>query len=374
MPSSHPAPVPQTNWQLLPRHPAWQRYGQEMMSFVPYFVMGIVLSLIPFGLNFYDWQRKGKIWQGLVHSLTFGVTISCTIWLTFAVVYGIATWVSIRRHQSLLLKPSMRLIGSGLVGGVGLMVGIWLALKIQSWRLNQPFTLSSYFYSMLQGLFFGLIFFFHLAYRFAKEDALKLEARVAETRYQVLEHQMQPHFLFNALNSLAELIESNHDSAADMVYKLSDLYRVIVTHSQTRTASLRSELLIVRSYLELEQLRLGPRLTFEIESPDDDQSIFIPGLVLQMLVENAIKHGVAASLDGGTIDVRVTRQTDGWYLAEVINTGSSTGQPGAGTQIGLTNIRERLTLLYGQQHNFQLTSGAQGDITASFRFTGAHLD
>lgn len=361
------------DWQTRSLHPAWQRYWQEMASFLPYFFMGIFLAFIPIGFNLLNWQRQGKLWSGVLNSLTFSTTISCTIWVTFAVVYGVATWLSVRQHQPILLKPSMRLVGSGLVGSVGMMMGIWLALKIQSWRFNQVLSVSSYFYSMFQGLFFGLIFFFHLAYRFAREDALKLEARIAETRYQALEHQMQPHFLFNALNSLAELIESKQDSAAEMVYKLSDLYRAILTNSQTKTASLCSELFIVRSYLELEQLRLGRRLSFEIKSEVDDQSVFVPGLVLQMLVENAIKHGVSPSVDGGKIMIRVTEQADGWYGAEVVNTGSSAGQIEPGTQTGLTNIRERLDLLYGPNHNFQLGNTPRGDTIASFRFSGVHL-
>jgi len=195
---------------------------------------------------------------------------------------------------------------------------------------------------------------------------------------------MRPHFLFNALNSLAELIESGREDAAQTTYKLSDLYRQILANSGLKTASLSSELKIVQVYLELEQLRFDSRLRFQIEAPDDSDCIFLPSLMLQTLVENAVKHGIAPSLEGGQIEIAIVRNAGQLYHLSVANTGNHY-QPqasassihtrnGAGNGVGLANTRARLDLLYGNRHGFQIGSDSQGRTVASFNFTGEKID
>src|SRR5690606_5494444 len=142
---------------------------------------------------------------------------------------------------------------------------------------------------------------FYYAYREAQAENLTLQAANAEARYHALKHQLQPHFLFNSLNSLSELIDSDREAANRMTQRLADLYRGILSSAKRTTAPLSSELALVRDYLELEQVRFGERLQFRLSAPESAQRIHVPTLVLQTLVENGVKHGVAPAGRGGGI-------------------------------------------------------------------------
>jgi sensor histidine kinase YesM len=185
---------------------------------------------------------------------------------------------------------------------------------------------------------------------------------------------MRPHFLFNSLNSLAELIEAGEERAIDVVYKLADIYRLILANSQLKTAPLTSELEIVERYLEIEQLRFGKRLSFSITVAEETGALYAPSLVLQTLVENAVKHGVAKSIDGGHIEVSLTPSADGWHQLSVTNTGAPLGDEVTITGTGIKNTRARLSLLYGERHNFRLEQMAGGRTVASLKFSGRHID
>jgi LytS/YehU family sensor histidine kinase len=207
-----------------------------------------------------------------------------------------------------------------------------------------------------------------------KEESLQLRAESAEARYHTLEQQMRPHFLFNALNSLAELIESGQQNAAETAYKLSDLYRRILANSGLKTAPLEAEIEIARSYLELEQLRYGPRLRFTIDVPSNSRELYLPSLMLQTLVENAIKHGIAPSIEGGCIEIAITQQPDKRYRLCVTNMGARYQPQASSNGTGLANTRARLDLLYGDRHQFELRVDERGRTAASFYFTGEKID
>ena len=177
----------------------------------------------------------------------------------------------------------------------------------------------------------------------------------------------------------SKLIESGRENAAETAYKLSDLYRQILANSGLKTAPLDSEIEIVRLYLELEQLRFGSRLSFSIEQPENSHEIYLPSLRLQTLVENAIKHGVAPSIEGGHITVEVTaveiaQQPDKLYALRVTNTGTRYQPKVSNNGTGMANTRARLELLYGDRHEFKVESDHQGHTVASFNFTGEKID
>ncbi|MBL8166695.1 MAG: histidine kinase, partial [Acidobacteria bacterium] len=287
------------------------------------------------------------------------------------------------------------------------------------------------FFSIL--IFSGLIatgFTLYFAYRRAQEESLALRAVAAEARYHTLENQMRPHFLFNALNSLAELIESRQEHAAETAYKLSELYRQILANSGLKTASLSSELEIVRAYLELEQLRFGARLQFSMQAPAESDQIYLPSLMLQTLVENAVKHGIAPSVTGGKVEIQIVNTqsaspsasqpgsqsvpqlasqpgsqsvpqlapqlasqpgsqsvsqpasqsvsqsapTPRLFFLRVTNTGSRYQTQVANQGVGLANTRARLELLYPGRHQFTIGSDDEGRTVAGFYFTGERID
>ncbi len=184
---------------------------------------------------------------------------------------------------------------------------------------------------------------------------MKLRAESAEANMNVLKNQMQPHFLFNSLNSLAELIDTNREYASKMTQNLSDLYREILESSKTLKSSLANELSIVQKYLELESLRFGKRLSFKIKAPENSEKILIPSLILQTLVENAIKHGISQSLNGGIIEIDIAPNQNGYFI-EIRNTAGVSQNLNNSTGTGLMNTQSRLDLFYADKHQFSMSS------------------
>lgn len=347
----------------------WREYWKNAAKYNRYLLFGLLVSLFQFLLNLPYWSEQNKVWRGISLSLIFWLSIGLMIIVMFLGVYAIFTALRIRTgfrvRRSLLLDIS--------ITTVAVASGILLALFLESVIFQEEMRISILYPAFVFSIFIGTLFFLHIAYRRAKEEALQLQAVAAESRYNALEHQMRPHFLFNALNSLAELIESGHERAADMTHRLSDLYRQILANSKLKTASIHSEIEIARRYLELEQLRFGARLQFSINVSDKAQDLFLPSLMLQTLIENAVKHGLAKSIEGGTIDIEIRQASDKLYELTVTNTGLAYREPQQlGT--GLTNTRERLALLYGNTHQFRIHTNAEGKTIASFYFTGEKID
>ncbi len=347
----------------------WREYWKHAASYNRYLLFGLVVSLLMLLLNLPYWREQNRVLRGVSVSLIFWLSIGLMIIVTFLGVYAILTAVRIR--TGFLIRRFLFLDIS--LTAVAVASGILLALFLESVIFQEEMRISIFYPAFIFSIFIGILFFLHIAYRRAKEEALKMQAIAAESKYNALEHQMRPHFLFNALNSLAELIESGHEGAAEMTHRLSDLYRQILANSKLKTATLHSEIEIARRYLELEQLRFGSRLQFSIHAPLEAQDIFIPSLMMQTLVENAVKHGIANSIEGGTIEVEISKPSDKLYQLKVSNSGAAYKENAAqGT--GLTNTRERLALLYGKAHEFNIHTNGAGKTVAGFYFTGEKLD
>ncbi len=336
-----------------------------MRRYAPYMFLAPLIALIPFLLNLPYWQERG-VWRGLISSLVAGMVIGLIIAIFFFAFYAALTRIAVKTGK--FYQPPV--VFEILLGSFGAMTGMWLVDFVRTWVSGtsgpSPPWLPVFIFSGMVATAFSLYF----AYQQAKEDSLASRAEAAEARYHVLENQMRPHFLFNALNSLAELIESGREDAAETTYKLSNLYRRILANSGLKTASLESEVEIARDYLELEQLRFGSRLRFELRLPDDCEQVFLPSLMLQTLVENAVKHGIAPSVKGGEVLIEI-RSEDGGYCLKVENSGSLL-KTELSEGIGLVNTNARLDLLYGNRHGFQLCS-KNGRTIASFHFTGENI-
>ncbi|MBC7924198.1 MAG: histidine kinase [Bryobacteraceae bacterium] len=191
--------------------------------------------------------------------------------------------------------------------------------------------------------------------------ASQLKRLVSEAEYRALQAQINPHFLFNSLNALYGTIPRQAEGARRMVLNLSQVFRYFLQSDRTSIA-LSEELAIVQAYLEIEKLRLGDRIQTDIEVSPDALPVLIPVLVIQPLVENAVKHGVANKSGPGW--VRVTATVIGRRLrVEVSDSGGNFTSDGSsldGAGIGLKNVRQRLCLLYGpaSEINIRSDSGA----------------
>jgi sensor histidine kinase YesM len=349
----------------------WKYYRAQMLYYLRLLPLGLVISSVPLLFNLAEWRREGAVWTGVSISLIYGLLIPLAIWFCYGVFYGTRIWLGARVGVPLRHSWPTHL----LINFAGLWLGVWLAFSLIEQLYRPQASGGSIFHSLLFGGLVMIFFAMHYAYRRAKEEALALRASVAEAKYHALENQMRPHFLFNALNSVAELIESGQGSAAETTFKLSELYRKILANSTTKTASLSSELEVVRAYLEIEQLRFGERLHYEITVEEGLGEIYLPSLMLQTLVENAIKHGIAPSLTGGSLRVTIARAVQGLYQAKVRNSGEpfkteSLDKGGSGLQ----NTQARLALLYGERHQFSIQRDDSGQTVVSFYFTGGRVD
>lgn len=188
------------------------------------------------------------------------------------------------------------------------------------------------------------------------EEKEAAEARLEEAQWILLRGQLSPHVLFNSLNGLAELVRQDAEAAEQAILDLSELYRALLRHGDRMKAPLADERRLVERYLAVETLRLGPRLRVTWDWDEALDRVEAPPFLLQPLVENALKHGLAPHLEGGDLAISLRRQGRGLCLRV-----ANTGRPMAlvlGNGVGLCNLEARLRLAYGPTASFHL--GTEG--------------
>ncbi|HJW08375.1 MAG TPA: sensor histidine kinase [Holophagaceae bacterium] len=193
--------------------------------------------------------------------------------------------------------------------------------------------------------------------------ASQLQARLAEAQLQALKMQLHPHFLFNTLHAISALMHSDVKAADRMLARLSDLLRLTLDQAGEQEVSLRQELAILEGYLEIERLRFQNRLRVEVDVPESLLEAQVPTFILQPLVENALKHGIAPRASGGVVAIRA-RHAGGVLCLEVEDDGpgDTGGASTAGHGIGTRNTRSRLEHLYGERQRFELSLGRPGAV------------
>jgi glucose-6-phosphate-specific signal transduction histidine kinase len=203
----------------------------------------------------------------------------------------------------------------------------------------------TWFFLAWAGLYLALMYGFDVHEEQRRSAELRERAHVAQLR--ALHSQINPHFLFNSLNSVSALIlERDCDKAEEMVVKLARFLRLGLAADPTQKIPIEFEIELQRSYLEIEQLRY-PDLMVEVDLAEEVEGALVPSLILQPIVENAVKYGVAAAPPNAMIAIRAYR--DGNRLAlEVTDTGEGSTSHNGGSGIGLANIRKRLQLIYGE--------------------------
>ncbi len=208
-----------------------------------------------------------------------------------------------------------------------------------------------------------------------QEVTLLRQARLAtEVQLQVLKMELQPHFLFNALNSISSLLHSDPSAANDTLVLVSDMLRHTIQTSRVQQVTLRDEIATLKLYTGIEQVRFGDRLELLWEIEPETLDAAVPHLLLQPLIENAIKHGLQVRSDAGRIVVTTRREADTLHLViEDDGPGLAGPSPMRGAGVGLANTRARLAELYGMAHTFSLSSmagprrGAVVDIRIPFQ-------
>jgi sensor histidine kinase YesM len=332
----------------------------SLRFFLTYNVLVVAALTIVFGLL--SGLRGLPVRAAIFALITF--SISGTMEVTTPVVDRLTRRLSPR--WQLLCFNLLYLVG----GAAAFAAAFWLSYLVFGIRMTSQQVIVP---SSLVGAGLITAFVGNLIYGYERlrarvrqsEDALtrqalereRLEKLRAEAELSALQARINPHFLFNTLNSLAALIPVDPAAAEEMTQRLSECFRYVLRASHG-PVTLENEIAFVEDYLALEKLRFGDRLTVRVEIDPAARILPVPGLIVQPLVENALKHGLAPLEGGGSVGIRVLRR-DGQVLVQVEDDGRGLARPerpGDAGGTGLTNVRGRLRSAFGPRATLELSS------------------
>jgi len=296
------------------------------------------------------------------------------IWALLALgIYWLAMRVPAgRRH----LTAALAIHAAASVMLAVVKVTVWMLLaQATGWLASAPFT------ALLLGQFHGAVFAYwvilgpclalryYRQYREREVRAAQLEARLGQAQLEVLKNQLHPHFLFNTLHAIASLTEEDPPGATRMIAQLSELLRGSLRHIGAHEVALAEELDLVRLYLGIQATRFEDRLVIEYQVEPETLTALVPSLLLQPLVENAIRYGIAPRREGGRVTIGARRE-DGRLRLWVADDGPGLrpGQPAVGSGLGLENTRARLAHLYGRDQSLELQNRAMGGLEVLLGF------
>ncbi|MBI3135138.1 MAG: histidine kinase [Bacteroidetes bacterium] len=208
---------------------------------------------------------------------------------------------------------------------------------------------------ILFSLWSGFYYVFVIVEKSRKQELLNLQWQASKNEIELknLRAQLNPHFLFNSLNSIRALVGLNPDQAKSAITQLSGLLRNSINLGKLRLIPLRDELELVDHYLKLEQIRFEERLNVKMLIDDSARNCQVPPLMLQTIVENAVKHGISRSITGGQIIIAAKKEADKLTLT-IDNTGKLDARPGDEEGVGIANTKKRLAILFGENAEFGL--------------------
>ena len=264
-------------------------------------------------------------------------------------------WLKLKA-SSLLLRISLLLVLSApLVNGLVTTLGSFVTdqISLENYTFGY-FALYSFqtliFFLIWMGCYLGIYYFRN--YKQEEISKWQLQASLKDAELIALKAQINPHFLFNALNNIRALILEDQIKAREMVSYLSELLRYSIQFSDQEKVTIAEELEIVEKYLELEKIHYEQRLNYEFKITDSILKCRIPPMTIQLLVENAIKHGISQVKDGGEIVIAIEQNAPDFVSIEVANTGALGSTSVAG--IGIKNATERIRLLFEKDPDFEL--------------------
>jgi sensor histidine kinase YesM len=193
---------------------------------------------------------------------------------------------------------------------------------------------------------------------------LELDRGLAEARLRVVQAQIEPHFLFNTLANVRRLYDVDRDGGRAMLRHFKGVLEGALPAMRERESTLAQEVAHASAYLNVQQIRMGRRLAYVVDVPDELQGASFPPMMLLTLVENAVKHGLAPLPQGGTIRVAARRE-NGALCVRVIDTGCGFGTGTSGTGIGLANVEARLRAAFGDRGRLLLEENPHGGVTAA---------
>ncbi len=275
-------------------------------------------------------------------------------------------WISLPLPQALLRLAAC----SVAIGAIqtALVVGVYTAIEGQLGVWSEKSSIAFLFMGVSVITTIWTILYLTMttlrSSREARRNEMQMKLALSNAELDALEAQLDPHFLFNCLNSFRGMISENPGLAQDMVTRLANILRHNLQRDKRHTVPLAGELDAVTDYLALESIRFEDRLHVHLAVDQAFRQSLVPPMLLQTLVENAIKHGVEEVPAGGDLFIRAGVE-GGQLRIEVENTGSLAEPRKDSTQVGLANARERLRILYGDGARLQLAASGEGRVTAT---------
>jgi LytS/YehU family sensor histidine kinase len=314
------------------------------------FLIGLLLTVVQFG---------SSLWQNVAYSEFIGLSIFALVYL----VFHFAARGSVLRWA---LVPVAILLG----GTIGQVLGNLI--------LHAHLGILPAFYSKSQfiALFFGSLgaiamyvkeryWVLEAELRSRELQRLEAEKRSIEAHLKMLQAQIEPHFLFNSLANVAGLIEPDPALARHLLEDLIRYLRASLKRTRAEGGTLGDELDLLEAYLDIFKIRLGPRLNYSFSVPDQLRAVGFPPMLLQPLVENAIRHGIEPRITGGRVDIAAVR-LDGALELTVRDTGAGFADA-LGQGLGLENVRARLAALFGDAGSLAIAELAEGGVLATLR-------
>lgn len=326
-----------------------------------------VNALICTGIALFLWTIDvvGTLHENLAVSYCIGFCI-------LLAVEGIANCVS-------RFSPFVRGLGVLLGITLGSLAGTFLGFNLigassfispgnPAWRRTVFIALT---FGVIVSWFYYSLIRFSEAASAAKEAELKQAnygTQLAQAELKMLQAQIEPHFLYNTLANVRSLMESRPQTAATMLENLIGFLQSSLTHSRAGQVPLKDEIGLLRAYLDIMAVRMGERLQYSIDMDGGLGTVPFPPMLLQPLVENAVKHGLEPKVEGGAIHI-TARGENGLIRIAVSDTGAGFPSDKA-DGFGLNNVRSRLRSIYGDRARLELTAGAEGGVTAAITVPG----
>lgn len=311
-----------------------------------------VIALLLMGREDID---SGRIFiSNLMFSQFIGITCMFCVYIAFYVFK-----TGKLKHQILIA------LGAILIGSI---------VAVAARGISPADNMFAYVRNMSKSLIFGSVFIFifvslekiSMANALIAEEKIRnldLEKRAVESELQLLQSQTEPHFLFNSLSNVISLMDVEPQKAKSMLRDFVDFLRTSMSISRSRTIPISQELELIRYYLSVLKTRMGNRLNYTIETDETVLVRSIPPLLIQPLVENAVRHGLEPKSEGGGIIIRCSREGD-ITRVEVIDSGVGIDVNKSGNGIGLPNIRKRLELLYGDKGRLVIRENSPSGVSA----------
>ena len=339
-----------------------RRWIQWLLGFGFWTLIGL-----SFAFQFYISSAKA----GLEVTWRQAVSYALGDWYVFAVLSIPVVWLARRfdfeagnRRRSLAVHVPASLFFSLAYMILRALVGRWQS-EASFTEALQPLLVKTWHFNLLiYWVIVAVTFAFNYYHKYRERElrAAELEKQLAQAKLQALQMQLNPHFLFNTLHSISSLMHQDTEAADRMMVRLSDLLRAALESSDTQEVALRDELELLQRYLDIEQIRFGNRLSVQMDIAPETLDTRVPNLILQPLVENAIRHGIEPHTKPGRIELRA-RRAAGTLTLEVCDNGAGLRKNGpTGEGVGLSNTRARLRTLYGEAHRFELDDAPGGGL------------